>query len=109
MVALARTTVIRIGDGTTMADITNGGDMPMAEPSSDKIDTADKNCITRLDGAVDARGTTQSKTVSANLIADTEMLLRSQCRHRDRECPLWVKSRHVQYTKRCPLCANSGH
>ena len=76
MVALARTTVIRIGDGTTMADITNGGDMPIAEPSSDKIDTADKNCITRLDGAVDARGTTQSKTVSANLIADTEICLR---------------------------------
>ncbi|MGA8749941.1 MAG: hypothetical protein WB563_14225 [Pseudolabrys sp.] len=72
MVALARTTVIRIGDGTTMADITNGRDMP----SSDEIDTADKNCITRLDGAVDARGTTQSKTVSANLIADTEICLR---------------------------------
>lgn len=71
MVALARTTVIRIGDGTTMADITNGRDMP----SSDEIDTADKNCITRLDGAVDARGTTQSKTVSANLIADTEILV----------------------------------
>ena len=62
--------------------------------------------------AVDARGTTQSKTVSANLIADTEICLRveaaevgglfnsaiarSQCRHRYCECPLWVKSRHVR-------------
>jgi hypothetical protein len=25
------------------------------------------------------------------------------------QCPLWVKSRHVQRTSRCPLCANSGH
>ena len=25
------------------------------------------------------------------------------------QCPLWVKSRHVQCTRRCPLCANSGH
>ena len=24
-------------------------------------------------------------------------------------CPLWVKSRHVQRTSRCPLSANSGH
>ena len=24
-------------------------------------------------------------------------------------CPLWVKSRHVQCTRRCLLCANSGH
>ena len=23
--------------------------------------------------------------------------------------PLWVKSRHVQCTSACPLCANSGH
>ena len=68
----ARTTVIRIGDGTTTADITNGGDMPIA----DKMYTADQNCITRLDGAVDARGATQSKAVSANLIADTEICLR---------------------------------
>ena len=25
------------------------------------------------------------------------------------QCPLWVKSRHVQRTTPCPLCANSGH
>ena len=25
------------------------------------------------------------------------------------ECPLWVKSGHVQCTRRCLLCANSGH
>ena len=25
------------------------------------------------------------------------------------ECPLWVISRHLQCTSRCPLCANSGH
>ena len=25
------------------------------------------------------------------------------------QCPLWVKSRHVQRTSRCPLCANSRH
>ncbi|MGB9042739.1 MAG: hypothetical protein WCC81_09725, partial [Pseudolabrys sp.] len=25
------------------------------------------------------------------------------------DCPLWVKSGHVQRTRRCPLCANSGH
>ena len=25
------------------------------------------------------------------------------------QCPLWVKSRHVQRTSRCPLSANSGH
>ena len=25
------------------------------------------------------------------------------------ECPLWVISRHVPRTSRCPLCANSGH
>ena len=25
------------------------------------------------------------------------------------ECPLWVKSRHVRCTRRCPLCATSGH
>ena len=68
----ARTTVIRIGDGTTTADITNGGDMPIA----DKMYTADQNCITRLDRAVDARGATQSKAVSANLIADTKICLR---------------------------------
>ena len=68
----ARTMVIRIGDGTTTAGITNGGDMPIA----DKMYTADQNCITRLDGAVDARGATQSKAVSANLIADTKICLR---------------------------------
>ena len=25
------------------------------------------------------------------------------------QCPLWVKSGHVQCTSRCPLSANSGH
>ena len=25
------------------------------------------------------------------------------------QCPLWVKSGHVQCTRRCLLCANSGH
>jgi len=25
------------------------------------------------------------------------------------QCPLWVKSRLVQHTSQCPLCANSGH
>ena len=24
------------------------------------------------------------------------------------QCPLWVKSGHVQCTRRCPLCAKSG-
>ena len=24
-------------------------------------------------------------------------------------CPLWVKSRHLQCTSRCPLSATSGH
>ena len=28
---------------------------------------------------------------------------------RDCSCPLWVKSRHVQCKRSCPLCANSGH
>ena len=46
--------------------------MRMAEPSSGMIDTAGENCITRLDGAVGARRTTQSKTTSANPIAVTE-------------------------------------
>ena len=46
--------------------------MRMAEPSSGMIDTAGENCITRLDGAVGARRTTQSKTASANPIAVTE-------------------------------------
>ena len=27
----------------------------------------------------------------------------------DPQCPLWVKSRHVQRTSQCPLSANSGH
>ena len=26
-----------------------------------------------------------------------------------RQCPLWVISGHLQCTRRCPLCANSGH
>ena len=47
--------------------------MRMAEPSSGMIDTAGENCITRLDGAVGARRTTQSKTASANPIAVTEL------------------------------------
>jgi len=55
-------------------DITNGGDMRMAEPSSGMIDTAGENCITRLDGAVGVRRTTQSKTAFANLIAATEFV-----------------------------------
>ena len=25
------------------------------------------------------------------------------------QCPLWVKSGHVQRTRLCPLCAKSGH
>ena len=25
------------------------------------------------------------------------------------DCPLWIKSRHVQCTRRCLLCASSGH
>jgi len=28
---------------------------------------------------------------------------------REAVCPLWVISRHVQRTSRCPHCANSGH
>jgi hypothetical protein len=73
IIMVARTMVIRIADGTTMTDITKGEDM--AEPLSDVIHTAGKNCITRLDGAVGARRATQSKTVSANGIADTEICL----------------------------------
>lgn len=72
MIVLA--TVTHIAVGTTMTDITNGGDMPMAEPSSGMIDTAGENCITRLDGAVGVRRTTQSKTAFANLIAATEFV-----------------------------------
>ena len=67
-------TVTRIAVGTTMTDITNGGDMHMAEPSSGMIDTAGENCITRLDEAVGVRRTTQSKTAFANLIAATEFV-----------------------------------
>jgi hypothetical protein len=66
-------TVTRIAVGTTMTDITNG-DTHMAEPSSGMIDTAGENGITRLDGAVGVRRTTQSKTASANPIADTEFV-----------------------------------
>ena len=29
--------------------------------------------------------------------------------HSHAQCPLWVKSRHLQCTSRCPLSANSGH
>ena len=43
-------TVTRIAVGTTMTDITNGGDMHMVEPSSGMTDTAGENCITRSDG-----------------------------------------------------------
>jgi hypothetical protein len=75
-IMVARTMVIRIADGTTMTDITKGEDM--AEPSSDVIHTAGNNCITRLDGAVGARGATQFKTESANRIADTEICLRGE-------------------------------
>ena len=40
-----------------------------------------------------------------DLFADrTVSLIISAC-----PCPLWVKSRHVQRTSRCLLCANSGH
>ena len=60
--------------------------MRMAEPSSGMIDTAGENCITRLDGAVGARRTTQSKTASANPIAVTE----SVCEWRPYHCGLFV-------------------
>jgi hypothetical protein len=30
-------------------------------------------------------------------------------KHQGFGCALWVISGHVQCTKRCPLCANSGH
>ena len=36
------------------------------------------------------------------MVENEECLLRQ-------ECPLWVKSRHVQRTSQCPLSANSGH
>ena len=31
------------------------------------------------------------------------------CGRKGHQCPLWVKSRHVQRTSSCPLSANSGH
>jgi hypothetical protein len=58
---------------TTMATDTTNGEAMVAKPSSDKTDTAGKNCITRSDEAVDAHGTTRSKMGSANRIADTEI------------------------------------
>jgi hypothetical protein len=68
MVVLARTMVTRIVGVTTMTDITNG----VAEPSSDGIHSAGKNCITRLGGVVGARRAIQSKTASASDIVDTD-------------------------------------
>ena len=74
IIMIVLVTVTRIAVGTTMTDITNGGDMHMVEPSSGMTDTAGENCITRSDGVVGVRRTTQSKTAFANLIAATEFV-----------------------------------
>jgi hypothetical protein len=66
---------IGIANGTTMMTTDIIGGVTAAEPSSDKTNTAGQNCITRLDGAVGARGTTQSKTASANRTVATEIHL----------------------------------
>ena len=52
----------------TMMVGTIGEATHMAEPSSGTTDSVGQNGITRLDGAVGAHGTTQSKMDSANRI-----------------------------------------
>src|SRR5262249_2009522 len=59
---------------TTMVDITVDEATDMAAPSSDITPWARPKCGTQLDGAVGARGATQSKTVSANCIADIDVI-----------------------------------
>lgn len=77
IMAAAITTIIparTIGATTTMMTIAGdtGEAMDMPEPSSGRTYTAGQKRITQLDRAADVRGTTQSKTVSANHIADSE-------------------------------------
>src|SRR5262245_53801543 len=59
--------------GTTMVDITVDEAMDMAEASSDITRGASEKCGIRLVEAAGARGATQSKTVSANCIADIDL------------------------------------
>ena len=41
-------------------------------------------------------------------IPEVERQKASKALNCDRQCPLWVKSRHVQRKSPCPLCAKSG-
>ena len=67
--------------GTTMVDITVDEATDMAAPSSDITRGASQKCGTQLDGAAGARGTTQSKTVCANCIADIDLF----------DCAAWAQ------------------
>ena len=44
-------------------------------------------------------------------IPEVERQKASKALNCDRQCPLWVKSRHSQLrcNNECPLCGNSGH
>src|SRR5262249_15346953 len=74
IIILAIATVILASTiATTMVDITVDEAMDMAEASSDITCGASENCGIRLAEAAGARGATQSKTVSANCIADIDL------------------------------------
>ncbi len=78
MVVPTPTIVIGIANSTTIAKATATMVVTAAEPSSDMTYTADKNCITPLDGAVGAHGITRSKMGSANRIVASEIHLESR-------------------------------
>ena len=60
----------------------------------------------KFDAAFKNRGDVAVIVVGAIVIAIPVFIFGSI---RTGQCPLWVKSRHVQRTSRCPLCAKSGH
>src|SRR5262249_634205 len=75
------TVILASNIGTTMVDITVDEATDMAAPSSDITRGASQKYGTQLDGAVGARGATQSKTVSANCIADIDLF----------DCAAWAQ------------------
>src|SRR5262249_51539765 len=81
IILVIATAILASTIGTTMVDITVDEATDMAAPSSDITRGASQKCGTQLDGAVGARGAIQSKTVSANCIADIDLF----------DCAAWAQ------------------
>ena len=94
---------------------------PKPGPDLAKIDSAARAARAEAPPKGSSRSTT-NRTTSNTTTWSTDFLSRvnraKPCLCRTRRylnpvartlCPLWVKSEHVQCTRRCPLCAKSRH